>query len=202
MNKDIDQIDIQIQAKKDELEADVSRFIEVCAAFAKEVLESKVRSAIHSQPERVEETGEAGLKKMKEEVEKAHVEMDKFTEDLINRDGLWAHRKGDLNTTGCEFGAYQQYGNRLPDQVEEQVRLLLSPAGRVLIENQFADPKDWENRDGLHRYRYGISWSDEQKAVMKSYGEKFSELWRLLEEKERLIAQKKGDQALDQWDKL
>lgn len=202
MDKDIDQIDLQIKVKKGELEADVNRFVEVCAQFAKDLLESKIRSAIYSQPDRVEEIGEAGLKKMKEEVEQADSEMEEFAEDLINRDELWTHRKDNLKTTDCEFGAYHQYGNRLPEQVEEQIRLLISPAGRILMEHHFANPKDWENRGELHRYRYGIDWSDEQKAVMKSYGEKFSELRRLLEEKERLIAKKKGDQAIDHWDKL
>lgn len=202
MAKDIEHLEKQIEAKREELEGDVRRFIAACMRFAEDMLESKVRSAIHSHPERVEEIGEAGLKKMKGDVAEAHGQMEELVESLVNRDELWAHRKDDFSTKDYEFGSYYQHGNRLPDQVEDQIRLLLSPAGRILTEHQLANPQDWENRGGLQRYRYGIGWSDDQKSIMKSYGEKFSQLWRLIEEKEQLLAQKKGNQALRQWDDL
>ncbi len=135
-------------------------------------------------------------------VEEASSNVDELVSDIIDRNDLWAHRREDLSAKNCEFGSYMQYGNRLPDPVEEQARLLLSPAGTILVEHGFADSNEWEKRAKLQRYKYGVSWTEEQKQIMQSYGNKFSELYRLLEEKESLIANKKGEEVLRRWDEL
>ena len=81
------------------------------------------------------------------------------------------------------------HGNRGPEIIEDAVRLLLSPAGEILMSHGFNIDREWERYGKTVRYRYGYDWSQGMKEIMKKMDNHFNELYKLLEEIEKLKVQ-------------
>jgi len=190
-----------IESQKSELEVEKNKFVEACKAFAKNEINDRIRSAISSNPQKVKELGSEGLAPIKRKVEEALTTIDSFVEDIICKDSIWLHTQEELTSKNCPVGSYMVHGNRLPDIVEEPLRLLLSPAGEILMSNDLDTSENWDKIGLLRRYRYGISWSKELIHYMDSFNFKFNELSRLLEKVEALKAKKESNEALNVWDK-
>ena len=191
-----------VESIKAELEVEKNKFVEVCKIFAKNEINERIRSAISSNSQKVKELGAEGLAPIKSKVEESLSTIDSFVESIFCTDSIWLHRQKELTSENCPFGSYTVHGNRLPDIVEEPLRMLLSPAGEIIMSNDLDTSDNWEKKGSMMRYRYGFSYSKELKDSMASIGDKFDELYRLLEKLDDLKARKESNEALNLWDKI
>lgn len=201
MDQEIKSILDKIESKKNELDALRDKFINHCKAFALEEFDERITSAIGKNPEKVKELGSKGLAPIKKETEEAKANLNNFVDSTLYKDELWLYKQGELTPENCPCSSYNVNGNRLPAIVEEPVRLLMSPIGKILIEHELESKEYWEESKGLMRYRYGFSPSNEMKISLNEFGEKFDELFRLLEEMKVQKRKKESGEALDLWSK-
>lgn len=200
MDKEITNVLTQIDSKKSELDVERNKFVNACKSFAKNEINKRIRSAISSNPEKAKELGTEGLAPIKKEVEESLLTIDSYVEELICKDSFWLYKQENITTINCPFASYMVHGNRLPDIIDEPLRLLLSPAGVILMSYGLGTSEDWEKRGEMMRYRYGINIDDDLITSMKSFGSKFDELYRLLETLESLKIKKESGEALNLWD--
>ena len=201
MNQEIKSILDKIENKKNELDAFRDKFINHCKAFALEEFDNRITSAISNNPEKVKELGSDGLAPIKKETEEAKANLNSFVDSIFYQDELWLYKQSELTPENCPFFSYNVNGNRLPDIVEEPVRLLMSPIGKILIEHELESKEYWKESEGLMIYRYGLSPSNAMKDSLNEFSEKFDELFRLLEEMKVQKRKKESGEALDLWGK-
>ena len=201
MDSEITAVIAQIETKKSELDAARDAFVQACKTFASNEINERIRSAISSNAEKVKELGEEGLAPIKKKVEEALANNDSFVEGIICQDSCWLYKQEELTTENCPFASYMVHGNRLPDIIDEPLRMLLSPAGVILLSSDLDTSEHWEKNGEIMRYRYGLNINSELKETMTAFGAKFDELYRLLEKLETLKAKKESNEALNLWDK-
>ena len=192
----------EIDSKKLELDSLQKRFAIECKRFIANNIEGKVRSAIALNPEKVMELGRDGLKPVKNTVTQIINNISDSVDKIINNDELWLHKQEDLCSDNFSPGKYSMKGRRGPEILEDEVRKLLSPVGKILIQYNLDTSENWEEKNDCLYYRHNLDWSREMKDCMEQYSECFNELSGLVKEYESLSRHTRENDALELWDSL
>lgn len=191
----------KIESKKQELDNFRDRFIDQCRVFASTQFDDLIDSAIRSNPEKIQELGVEGIAPIKQEVQEAKASLDSFVDKLLYEDDIWLYKQEEATPDNCPFHKYHVRGNRLPEVLEEPVKMLLSPAGEILVKHALTSNEQWEKSGDMMRYRYGYSPTATMKDTLNEFNEKFDEFYRLLEQLQEYKRQKASNEAKDLWDK-
>ena len=192
----------EIDSKKLELDSLQRRFVIECKRFAARIIEGKIRSAISLNHEKAMELGKEGLKPVKNQVNKIIDNISDSVEEIINNDELWLHSREELRTDNFPHGQYTMKGRHGPEILEEAVRKLLSPVGKILIQYNLDTDENWQEKTDYMYYRHDIDWSYEMKECMDQYKEQFDELSCLVKEYVLLSRKTRENDALELWDSL
>ncbi len=187
----------------DQMESLAQDFIGATQSFAIEMFESHVKGARHDNPEHAIELGVEGLKKLKTDLEKLVSNASEIVGRHLNQDSLWPHRESSANNARFHrFSTHRMSGNRLPDVLEEPVRLILGHVGEILIDHGFAElDGPWGKRSGAPRYNYGFPCSEKMTKIINQYAGRHEELTKVDKQIEELEHQKAQAIAASLWDK-
>lgn len=191
----------KIESKKKELDTFRDKFIDDCKMFAHQEFDEKIQSAIGNNPDKVKGLGSEGIAPIKQEIEIAKEALDSFVGSILKKDEIWLYKQAELTPENSPFHTYRVNGNRLPDIIEESVRLVLSSAGQILVRHDIDKNEQWEASGQYMRYRYGLSASQPMKDSLNAFSEKFDELFRLLETLKSQKRERERHEAIDLWNK-
>ncbi len=192
----------EIDSKKLELDSLQKKFAIECKRFTANSIEGKVRAAIALNHEKAMELGRHGLKPVKNLVNQIINNISDSVEEIINNDALWLHKQEELCSDYFSPGQYSMKGRRGPEILDGEVRKLLSPVGKILIQYKLDTAENWEEKNDYLYYRHNMDWSREMKDCMEQYEEHFNELYGLVKEYESLSRHTRENDALELWDSL
>lgn len=197
----------KIDLKLRELELIQKEFISECELFLKSKIDEFTKLSIKSNLKKVENLGKKGLLKMKKQIDELNIK--DLVNTYINKDDLWLFRQKEITSYNCEFGKYfmDENINKIPDIIEDSVRLLFSPIGKILMDFGLIDTdmkkfQDWKISGERVRYRWGFECSKGMKETMIKLNKSFKELHYLLKERESFKMDIEGDKALNLWEEV
>jgi hypothetical protein len=193
----------EIQSEASDLDSITKSFISAAVRFFQQKTNEFVEEGIRSHPDKVKELGKAGLKPIKDQINRFIANSDDHVTEILDRKELWKHRQEGIKLSSLSFGDYMVHGNRAPDILDEAIKSLFFPIGGFLLEHGLTRESDWViQAPGRARYKYALSWSEEMLQVMKSFENKFNEFYKLHEALDKLERKKSENEALDTWNSV
>ncbi len=202
MARDIKEKLYEIDSKKIELGFLQQQFLVECKRFAAGSIEKIVRHAIFSNSAQALSMGKEGLTPVKAQVKTMIETISDRVEETVNTPEIWLHLQDDLIAENFKPDIYSFDKNQGPGLVENAIKKLFSPVGRLLVAHGLDSDNSWETVEICMVYRHPLPWGKEMRQCMAQYSERFNELARLVKEYETLSGQSSGNDAVDLWDSI
>jgi hypothetical protein len=188
-------------------------FIKETIVFAVEWYRKTVKEYVAKYPEVTLNMSEEKISKMKAKLQALTVNNDK-TVDELNNPSLWWHQKPNLHDS---IDQYTQISDKYPEKLDRAVRQALGRLGIILEEfryhvnvsgNAGSFQEFWfEHTEGtisttVPYYPHLLKWSDEMQETIRKYNIQYLQATKIFKEIQKLVDEKKRQQAMSRWDSI